>query len=86
MDIRPDEISKVIDGPAILDRMHNSGINISHWCRTHGVNYRTFYKTMAGRQGFRRNAQKTKRLVQILINEGFFIRLHDQKYSSRNAG
>ncbi len=86
MDIRPDEISKVIDGSAILDRMHNSGINISRWCRTHEINPRTFYKTMAGVLGRRRSAQKTKRIVQTLIDEGYFVRLHDQKHSSRNAG
>ncbi len=86
MDIRPDEISKVIDGPAILDRMHDHGINISRWCRAREINPRTFYKTMAGDLGRRRSAQKTKRIVQVLAAEGFFVRLHDQKHNSRKAG
>lgn len=81
MNIRPDEISKTIDGPAILDRMHDHGINISRWCREREINHRTFYKTMRGDLGRRRGALKTKRIVQVLVDEGFFVRLHDHQHN-----
>lgn len=57
----------------ILDQMHTKGLNISHWCQNHGVNRRTFYKTLKGELNRCQDAHETMRIIRLLDSEGLLV-------------
>jgi hypothetical protein len=73
MKINSAEISGKINGSKTLDRMHAKCVNISHWCQAHGINRRTFYKTVNGELGRRRDAHETRRIATLLDSEGLLV-------------
>ena len=65
-----------INGSMTLGKMHVKRLNISLWCQNHGINRRTFYKTLKGELGRRRDAHETMRIIRLLDSEGLLV-THD---------
>jgi len=62
-----------INSTMTLEKMHEKCLNISLWCHNHGINRRTFYKTLKGKTGRRRDAHEAMRIIRLLDSEGLLV-------------
>ena len=62
-----------INGSMTLGKMHAKCLNITRWCQNNGINRRTFYKTLKGELGKRRDAHETLKIIRLLDSEGLLV-------------
>ncbi|MCK5680739.1 hypothetical protein KAI46_08020 [bacterium] len=71
--IKTQELKGRLNGPEILDRMHDAGLNISKWCAEREIPAPTFYRILNNQFGVKRNAKQTRRVYVLLKELGYLV-------------
>lgn len=68
-----------IDGNAVLDKMHGTGISVSHWCNARGFSRSRLYNVIANSTLRRRDAHQAQKVLRCLKEEGFLVELPEDQ-------